>query len=283
MIRVEAATPATFEEALPLLEGFDNPGIQREQWRSLFHYSWPCATELRGFVLRDGARLVGFFGTIWSGRHFQGRAERICNITSWITLPEYRNQSLRLLQAILELKDCTITCHSPAPLLYPLYQRLGFQNLETKLCVLLPLPTVRWNLRYRVLTQIGKIAHWLQGDDECILAAHRLRGCGHLLVLGPDDYCYLVYSKTKGKRVHFAHIHYLSNREVFVRTLDRIKLALYAATRTTLIMLDGRLAEGIDLPFRRDVPLRTPHVYRSGTLAPAPIDNLYSELILLGL
>jgi len=263
--------------------GFENPKIQREQWRSLFHYSWPWGNEARGFALRDGARLAGFFGTIWSDRNFEGRAERICNITSWITLPEYRHASLRLLQAILDLKDCTITCHSPAPHLYPLYQRLGFQDLETKVCVLLPPPSARLGLRYRVISDLSKMAHWLQGDDERILRAHRPHACGHLLVLGSDDYCYLVYSKTKGKRTHFSHIHYISNREVFVRALDRIKLALFRVTRTPFLMLDGRLAAGLEVPFRREAVLRTPHVYRSATQAPPPIDNLYSELILLGL
>ena len=283
MIHIEKATPESFEEVLPLLSRFENPNIQHKQWRSIFHYTWPCATDLRGFLLRDGERLVGFFGTVWSERGGAEDRHHVCNITSWITLPEYRNQSLKLLQPILDLKNCTITCLSPAANLYPLYQRLNFQNLETKLCVLLASPTVRLGLRYRVLTEDDKIAHWLEGEDERIRMAHRPHDCGHLLALGEDDYCYVVYSRTKGKRLHFAHIHYLSNREVFIRALDRIKLALFRATRTPLIMLDGRMVAGLDLPLRREVMLHTPHVYRPADQRPAPIDNLYSELILLAL
>ena len=90
--------------------------------------------------LRDGDRVVGFIGTIWSVREIGGKTERFCNLSSWITLPEYRNHSLQLFKAVMELRDCTITCHTPAGPLYPLYRRFGFSDLETKLRIIRPLP-----------------------------------------------------------------------------------------------------------------------------------------------
>lgn len=285
MIRVEPATAAMFADVAPLLDGFHNPKITREQWRSLFDYPWPCAEAARGFVLRDEARCVGFFGTIWSEREIGGRRERLCNLTSWITLPEYRNHSLLLLKAVLALGDCTITCHSPAPHLYPIYKKFGFSDLETDLRIILPWPSVppRLGIGTRVLTNPAQIAPRLGDAERRILEAHRVPGCGHLLIESRQESCYLVFTRTRGRRRHFSHLHYIGVPSVFVRFLDRIKLHLFAVNRTPLIMLDARLAAGLDLPHSRLAPLAVPHVFRSSSLTPGQIDNLYSELILLGL
>jgi hypothetical protein len=228
---------------------------------------------------------VGFFGTIWSEREIGGRRERLCNLTSWITLPEYRNHSLLLLKAILALGDCTITCHSPAPHLYPIYKKFGFHDLETNLRIVLPWPSLppRMGFGGRVFTDPAKIGPRLDEGERRILEAHRVPGCGHLLIESRGGSCYLVFTRTRGRRRYFSHLHYVGNPPVLVRFLDRLKLHLFTVNRTPLIMLDARLAAGLDLPGSRVVPLGVPHVFRSGSLAPAQIDNLYSELILLGL
>lgn len=285
MIRVESATPAMFAEIAPLLAGFNNPKITREQWRTLFEYPWPTGEAARGFVLRDDERCVGFFGTIWSEREIGGRMERLCNLTSWITLPDYRHHSLLLLKAVLALEDCTITCHSPAPQLYPIYKKFGFRDLETKLRIILPWPSLppRLGLGARVFTDPEKIAPRLSEAERAILAAHRVAGCGHLLIESRAGSCYLVFTRTRGRKRTFSHLHHVGSPAVFVRLLDRIKLHLLFMNRTPLIMIDARLVAGVEIPHSREVPLGVAHVFRSATLAPEQIDNLYSELILLGL
>jgi hypothetical protein len=285
MIRVEPATAAMFADVAPLLDKFDNPKITHGQWRSLFDYPWSCAESSRGFVLRDETQCVGFLGTIWSEREIGGRRERLCNLTSWITLPGYRNHSLLLLKPVLALRDCTITCHSPAPHLYPLYKKFGFSDLETHLRVILPWPSLppRLGLGARVFTDPAHIAPRLDEAERRILEAHRVPGCGHLLIEARHGSCYLVFTRTRGRRHYFSHFHYIGAPSIFVRFLDRVKLHLLAVNRTLLIMLDARLAAGLDLPHSRLAPLAVPHVFRSSSLAPEQIDNLYSELILLGL
>lgn len=286
MIRVETAAAADYGEVLPLFGGFKNPKITTEQWRSLFHYSWPAPVDARGFILRDGKRAVGFFGTVWSERTINGRSERICNLSSWITLPEYRNHSLLLFKEVAALRDCTITCHSPAPQLYPIYKRFGFRDLETKLRILLPRPAwqgLRTWVGDRAIADPDEIAPLLSHQERAILESHRSHRCGHLLLLGKTDSCYLLFTKTKGKRFPFAHVHYLSNGEVFARNLDRIRLHLLLSMGTPLVMIDARLVAGLKLPHSREVNLGVPHIFRSETLVPEQVDNLYSELILLGL
>jgi len=285
MIRVEPATAATFADVAPLLEHFDNPKITREQWRSLFDYPWSCAESSRGFVLWDDDRCVGFLGTIWSEREIGGRRESLCNLTSWITLPEYRNHSLLLLKAVLALRDCTITCHSPAPHLYPIYKKFGFGDLETHLRIILPWPSLppRLGIGAHLYSDPARITPRLDQPERRILEAHLVPGCGHLLIETRHGSCYLVFTRTRGRRRYFSHFHYIGAPSIFVRFLDRVKLHLLAVNRTLLIMLDSRLAAGLDLPHSRLAPLGVPHVFRSSSLSPGQIDNLYSELILLGL
>ncbi len=284
MIRVAAATAADSDRVRPLLAGFNNRRISAAQWSSLFHYSWPSPVETRGFLLLDDARVVGFLGTIWSERDVAGRRERICNLSSWITLPEFRHHSLRLFQAACALEDCTITCHSPAAALHPLYRRCGFADLETKLRIVLPTPsgTFGWP-RWRATTDPDAIAARVGPEDRRILEAHRPHSCAHLLVWNGNEYCYVIATRTKGKRCHFAHLHYVSHRDLLPAILDRIKWHLLFALGTPLLMIDARLVADLALPYSREAALAVPHVFRSPTLAPAQIDNAFSELILLGL
>lgn len=286
MIRVEVATTADCEEVLPLFGGFKNPKITTEQWRSLFHYTWPAPTDARGFILRDSGRVVGFLGTVWSERKIHGQGERICNLSSWITLPEYRNHSLLLFKEVVALRDCTITCHSPAPQLYPLYKRFGFRDLETKLRIVPPRPGWQglgaW-VGDRAFSDPHEIVPLLGEHDRAILEAHRTHRCEHLLLLGKSDACYLVFTKTKGKRYSFAHVHYLSNGAVFRRNLDRVRLHFLLSIGTPLVMIDSRRVAMLELRHSREVSLGVPHIFRSETLVPEQVDSLFSELILLGL
>lgn len=284
MIRIEPAVAADFERVAPLFELFQNSRITPEQWRSLFHYSWACDRPERGFLLRDGDAIAGFIGTIWSERENAGRREWICNLTSWITRPEYRNQSLLLLKAVTGLSDCTITCLSPSAQLYPLYRRLGFSDLETKLRLIEPWPTGRCGWRCRITSDQERIATRLSAEDRRILQAHRPHRCRHLLVQRGDEYCYAIFTQTTGKlHPRAAYLHYLSNATVFLCALDRIKLHLLQTAGTPYIVLPGRLATGLEIPRSRNIALGVPFVFRSERLAPPQIDYLFSELILLGL
>ncbi len=284
-MEVREAFEADYEALRPLLSLFNSPKLDQGGWRSLFDYSWASPHRHRGYLLRDGDRIAGFFGTIWSERIIDGKRAAFCNLSSWITLPEYRNASLLLFKAVVEPRDCTITCLTPAGNLYPLYKKFGFQDLETKLRILMPWPG--WNLGgwfgSRTTTDPDRIAEIVNDVDREILLAHRKYPCGHLLVHGRNEYCYLVFTKTKGRRTSFAHLQYISDRQAFVRHLDQIKLRLLLATGTPFIMVDGRLVDGLDIPHSREVALSRPYVYRSVTLQPGQIDGLYSEIVLLGL
>jgi hypothetical protein len=278
MIRVERATPADFESVLPLLESFNNPAITRAQWRSLFHLPWPCDDDLRGFLLRDGEKTVGFFGVIPSVR----AGERFANLTSWVTPPEVRNSSLLLLKEVLALRDRTITCMTPAPQLVPLYRRAGFAELETRLRIAYPLPCGGLP-RYRTTMDAQHIERLVRGEAAQVFADHRTLPCRMLLIHRGDEQCLVISTRTKGRRWHFAHIHYASEAGVFARAFDLVKLRLCLAHRAVFCRMDARLADKFAVRWDREAQLANPHFFRSPRLAAAQIDSLYSELLMLPL
>lgn len=286
MIRVEAATPESFEEVLPLFEAFRNPPIPADHWWRLFHYSWPSRERMRGFVLRDGPRVVGFFGTILYERVIEGRVEKFANLTSWVTLPEYRNHSLRLFEAVVGMEDRTLTCFTALPATYPLYRRFGFQDLESKWIVILPTLNpwrpAGW-FRGRIITDTEQILQKLDDPEAAYVRQLESAICHPLLVIHRGQQCLILFTRAKGRRFHFSRIHHVSNREVFLACLDHIRWRLALANRTFLLAIDARLLGGRIPPGGRETSLAQRAVYRSRTLSPAQIDSLYTELLLLPL
>lgn len=285
-VRAETATPGNFAEVLPLFATFRNPPIGEKYWRRLFHYAWPCADRQRGFLLRDGARVVGFYGTILDERTIGGRVEKFANLTSWVTLPDYRNHSLRLFEAVAAIEDRTLTCFTALPATYPLYRRFGFADLEDQWIVTLPtLSPTRpdgW-LRGRIITDLERIQQQLE-EPEATLVRHLASDlCHPLLVTHRGQQCLVFYTRTKGRRFHFSRIHYLGNREVFLACLDHLRWRMALANRALLIAIDARLLDGEIPRGARLTRLAQRAVYRSRTLQPAQIDSLYTELVLLPL
>lgn len=286
MIRVERATPADFESVLPLLESFNNPAITREHWRRLFHLPWPSDDDSRGFLLRDGERAVGFFGAIPSERRIDGRVEKFANLTSWVTLPEYRQHSIKLCQAVATIEGRTLTCMTPLTATHPFYRRFGFHDLETKLRVLLPVPwppQPRAWMRYRITSDLHAIRARLSGEELSVFEDHAAEPCRHLLIHGGGERCHVVFSRSKGRRRYLARVHHLSDRRIFLENLDRIRLHLTLAARGAGVMLESRWLDGVTPAWSREVGIGQVPVFKSATLRAEQIDNLYSELVLLPL
>ncbi len=280
MIRVERATAADCESVLPLLDHFENPAITRTHWRTLFIPPWPCDDDLRGFILRDGGKVVGFFGAIPCERTIDGRPERFANLTSWITLPEYRNHSIRLFQAVAGIEHRTLTCLTPLPSIHSLYKRFGFEDLESKLRILLPVPSPG-ALRFRVTSEEKEIATLATGAAREVFEAHRGVVCRHLLVHRGDRQCLVTFSRTKGRRRFFARVHGATDWELFVEAIESIRWRLMLAARATLVMIDARWLRGAEPAWSRESGLAQSPVFKSATLRAEQIDHLYSELVLL--
>ena len=287
MISIKEATEEMFEQIYPLLQTFSDARSTASQWKSLFSYTWPPPRSLRGFVLMDDNRIVGFQGATTVERLIDGRPEVISNLNTWITLPEYRKHALLLSQAVDTIENCTLTVLTPLPAFERLHRLLGCKTLETHSRILYPFPAFREKgsvaslFRYRCTTNPDKIARRLEGEDLKIFEHHRPHNCGHMLVYNKKEYCYIVFTRMKGRRVWFANIQAISNKALFLRSLDRIRVRLAVAARAPLIMFDSRFVGDVEIPWSWLTALRTPRLYKSDRLEPFQIDNLYTEMVLL--
>lgn len=288
MIAVKEATPEMFPQVLELLRQFNvnNPGITREDWQSLFNYRWKSPDDPLGFVLVDEDKIVGYLGTICSRRTIEGRREKFCNITSWVTDKNHRQQAIMLLTPILKLADYTITNQTPAKHIHPLFTKLGFQELERKRVILFPFPEFKRLVSasgFHATTDKNLIVKILKEPDAAIFKDHLPFQCGHLLIYNDETYAYAVFTKTKGRKYHFSHVHYISNKPVFFANLNKVRLHLLMSNRTLFTMIDSRFVGGAKIPHSRMAEWANPTLYKSATLHPGQIDNLYSELIILHL
>ena len=108
----------------------------------LFSAPWSDNPQ-RGFALYADGKAVGFIGTIFSKRRIAGRVEPVCSLSSWIMLPDYRSEVLKLLMPILKLRDHNILNPTPSPVAYGIFSQLGFVPLESERLILPPLPDPR--------------------------------------------------------------------------------------------------------------------------------------------
>lgn len=288
MTSVREATPEMFEEVYPLLQQFNrnNPQITRQHWQKLFHQPWRKPGDSIGYVLRDEEKIVGYMGMLWSHRIIDGKPEDFCNLTSWVVKEDYRQKGIALFMPVLKLKDCTVTIHTPARHVHEFYKRMGFQELETKLKVLYPLPQIKGLLRFhkfRGTTNPQKIEAILKGADAQIYRDHRGHHCRHVVIYNQDEYCYVVFTRTKGRKVHFSDIHYISAPGLFLENLELIKFHLFRINGTLLSLLQSRLVGDADIPHAKTSVYKAPTLYKSSRLKPRQIDNLYSELMLLSI
>ncbi|MBC8133237.1 MAG: hypothetical protein H7X95_09680, partial [Deltaproteobacteria bacterium] len=136
-----------FEEIYPLLAAFNNALMSKEDWRRmLFTYPWESPSR-HGFGYYADGKPVGFIGAIFSTRHVRGRAERFCNLSTWIVKKEFRGTSILLTRRIVDaLAGHAVVGFTPAPTTCAVFSRLGFLPLETEQLLLFPLarPTDVW-------------------------------------------------------------------------------------------------------------------------------------------
>ena len=282
--RIETVGAGDFEAIYPLLQNFqtNNPQITRERWRRLFDCTWPVDEPARALVLRDAGRCVGIVCTLFSDRVIGGTTERRCNVNSWYVEPAYRAQSLELMAAALSVPCDTLTALTPMRAHLPFYQQMGLQPLETSLRILLPRPTLPLTSGFRVTRDPARIADLLDGPERAVFLQHREQVCQHLLIYGKSARCYIAFTRTSGRRVSFSHVHHIGHLDLFLAALNLVKLELYRANRTFFTMIEERFLRGQPIAGSRPAALKAPRLFRSARLRPEQIDNLHSEMVVLG-
>ncbi|HEX5046493.1 MAG TPA: hypothetical protein VFX89_05175 [Gammaproteobacteria bacterium] len=274
---VRGATVHDIASITRFLHGFW-PQIAPAAWRPLFEYDWiPDKPDL-GFVLIDGAgEIGGFLATIYADRHTPQGPMRFCNVSSWAVLPEQRAYALMLVREVLGRRDCVITNLSPSPEAQAFFLRLGFEPLEDAKLVWLPFANPG-SLRPRAHIEDHplRLAQMLDARGRQILADHPR--CRHLAVESGGAVSHVVRIVRRKRGVRVSEILYCSDAALLAHTFEQVKLHVLRRDGTAALAADRRLL-GEVAP--RGLRLRRSACFRSGQVAPASIDGLYSEYALL--
>ena len=253
---------------------------ERVPWaRSYMALPWKVDAPNHGFMLRDGQRVVGAYLAFYSERLMAGRVERFCNLGAWCVLPEYRFHSVRLLKALLAQDGYHFTDLSPNKTVESVNARFKFRHLDTSAVFVPHLPWLTLPGRTKISADPDVIADALAGPDLELYRDHaQAPAAHHLMLIRGSESCYVMYRAVRHRNVPvLAVILYVSNPGLFRRAV--IPLTRYLLVRRRLL---ATLAELRTVRYQPCLSFKLnswPKMYRSATLEPGQIDDLYSELV----
>ena len=239
---------------------------------------WKVDAPNHGFMLRDGQRVVGVQLAFYSERLVTGRTERFCNLGAWNVLPAYRSHSIRLLMALLAQDSHHFTALTPMDRTRAILARFKFRPFDMSAALVPNLPWPTLPGRTTISDEPDVIERMLAGvelelyrDHAQALAVHH-----HVLIRGRDS-CYIMYREARFRGLPYAVLLHVSNPDLFYRAL--LPLTRHLLLRHRLVATLGELRIIGHRP-RLSVKLNAgPKMYRSASLEPEQIDNLYSELV----
>jgi hypothetical protein len=285
LVRVEKIDCANFKGIDGILTDIWAAGSQ-EKGRNIFEYQWQRNETHCGLILVDGDRTVGFLGMIFSRRLINDKVEKFCNLTSWYVHKDYRSRAISMILPLNGMKDYTITDLTPAKNVYKIQNKLGFKDLDGAGRLLLPFGRRLFQAEFSAANlshDSAAIEKKLEGQNLKIFNDHQKYPCFHFLLTGQDRYCYIIYTKLRRKRIPYAHLHYISDPDLFALVYRDIRNSILSHAKAYFLLIDSRLVKNRKLPVSFCLPYRAPKQYRSSTLKPEQIDNLYSELVMLNL
>jgi len=272
-------TPITEGDVAAVADFLHANHNDRVPWaRSCLEVPWKAEAPNYGFLLRDGQRVVGAHLAIYSERPVDGKLERFCNLGTWYVLPDFRFHSIRLLKALLAQDGYHFTSLSPCKTVVSINTRLRFRTLDTTAALVPNLPWPSAAGRTRISTDPDVIASTLAGAELEIYRDHaQALAARHLVLIRGQDSCYVMYRQARHRGVPLAVILHASSPELLQHAM--IPLTSHLLVRHRLL---ATLAELRIIGHRPPLSLKVnpwPKMYRSPSLEPGQIDDLYSELV----
>jgi hypothetical protein len=239
---------------------------------------WQVEAPNHGFMLRDGQRVVGALLAFYSDRLIGGRVERFCNMGTWCVLPAYRSHSIRLLRAMVAQDGYHVTCLSPNERVVAITAKFKFRPLDTAAVLIPNLPWPTLPGRTRISADPGVIASTLTGAELRLYHDHaEALAARHILLIRGERTCYVMYRETPLKGLPCAEILHVSNPELFKSSIN--SLTRHLLLRQRLLATRAELRTITHRPLFSLSRNPRPKRYRSASLDPGQIDDLYSEFV----
>jgi hypothetical protein len=275
-VELTPITDADLAEVADFLGANLDPSVP---WARSCVVPWKVDAPNHGFMLRDGPRVVGVQLAFYADRLIAGRVERFCNLGAWYVLPGYRFHSARLLMAVLAQDGHHFTSLSAIDRTRSILDRLKFRPLDTSAALIPNLPWPTRPGRTGISDEPDVIERTLAGAELELYRDHaRALGVHHHVLIRGRDSCYVMHREFRRKDVPlYAVLLHVSNPVLFHRALRPLTRHLLLRHRLLATLGELRIiGPQPRLSARRNA---SPKMYRSASLEPGQIDNLYSELV----
>ncbi|NDV87532.1 hypothetical protein GTW51_12565 [Aurantimonas aggregata] len=276
---VRPAGDADIDPVARLLHERMNARIPAERWRRLLDYPWRPPGVERGWLVEDRGRIVGFMGTIYSDRPVGRDVRRFCDLSSWYLLADYRGDGTgdELLRAGMAQPDVTYATMTARRATGRKIRALGFDVLDATRSLFRPREG-RGRAKLPCLRDPAAIRERLTAVQQRVLDAHQGFDIHHALVGDPG--LWLVFQrKLKGDAVAYHEILHASDPARLSAEAQAIADTLVTGENGVLAVDSRWMASGDDQGTVE--PIVLPRWFRSPDLAPAAVDHLFSEVILL--
>lgn len=259
-----------------------NKRISGADWARAARGPWSVDAPNQGFMLLDENDIVGVYLAFYSSRMIGGQTERFCNLGAWCVSPQHRLHSLALLRALLGQPGYHFTDLSPSGNAVPVNERLKFTHLDTTTALMPNLPWPSWPGRHRVSSERAMIERIVTGCERQIYQDHQhAQAANHVVMSRGDEQCYVIFRRDRRKSLPlFASVLYVSNPPLFRTMAGIFGRHLLFRHRVPVTLMELRIVGGRPVG---SFLLRSsrPKMFKSDSLQPDQIDNLYSELVCL--
>lgn len=281
MIEIKKARAEDFDSIYPLLKGLNNSTFTKDRWRQLFTRHWDSQRDHFGYMIADNDNVVGFIGTLFSERAINNRPEKLCNLTSWFVKKEYRGESLSLIFTTLDM-DCTLTGFTATPMTATTLKSFGYRDASGKRFLIPAIPFGGFfsgepSAKY----DPDAIRETLDAKDLKIFSDHVKFRCCHMIIKAMEGCCYIIFRKKNMRGLPFGQIHYISDREIFLKYITGLSFNIGLHFRIFGLIVESLYLKGRRPRYSLTLRPANPILYRSTSLEGQDIDALYSELFVL--
>lgn len=284
MVALQKLDDSMFEDVYQTFLFDDDPNLDREDWYRLFRTRTEIGADYSGYALVDGSKIGGVLGMLFSERRSGKDVQKFCSLHTWMVEPEYRGHSLMMMRPAMRMKEHTVSDFTPTEPVRKLSKRLGFDDLDATMRIMLP-KRARAARRdgVELIDDSEAIKAGLTTDQVPLFDDHQMPHMRHLLCAAGSESCYLIYSPVSRWRLPYCHIHYISDASFFIRHSVVIREHILSTESAMFVAANDRQLRDnhVERSFR--FRLVNGQLYRSNCSRPDQIDSLYSDVAFLNL
>jgi RimJ/RimL family protein N-acetyltransferase len=279
---IRPATMADIEPLCSLLHEHMDARFSPDRWRRLMTYRWLDDKPDFGRVAIVDGRLVGFVGMVYSDRVLEGRRHRIVNICAWCLNKAHRKAGFgfELMRSAIADDAMSYTILTSSSRSVSLLEAIGYRILDDDRRIWIakgdPTGLEIEEDPSRILRRVDSVARDMLRDHDGLPIRP-------VLFADRTGSCLAVFSVAKKRDdVTYYDVLHLTNPLFLAARAQAIADGLLPRDRKAVLAVDTRLLQGHanDGTAER---LLVPRYYKSSTLQPGQIDNMYSELQILDL